>query len=116
MMHMEIHISRKSANNLSFLRAQQLLADRLGFDLIIDNPAVNLKPYDCVIWQDENNDCVHGEFASKRDALKWAKVQLTKYPSAIADLKRWNKNGDDYEDWQFRLIDGKFVQVEGFEE
>ena len=111
---MELHITREQAKDEKFLRAQQQLANVLGAELVIDYPIIKPKRFDCTIWMDENNDVASGEFDTKREAIDWTKKQLAKHPTAIADLKRWNAKGDDFEDWQYRMVDGKFAEVDGF--
>lgn len=111
---MELHITRKQAENQKFLESQMRFAERMGIELFVDYEIEKPKPYDCVLWLDENDDHSHGEFNRKADALKWAKDQLAKYPQGIIDLKKWNAKGDDYEDWQYRIVDGEFAEVDGF--
>ena len=111
---MEIHITREQAKDEKFLHAQSLLADALGVELVIDYPVVKPKRFDCVIWMDENNDIASGEFDTKKEAIAWVKEQLAKYPAAVADLKKWNAKGDDFEDWQYRLVDGMPKEVFDF--
>lgn len=111
---MEIHISRKDMENKEFFKAQQRFANAIGAELIVDTPIVKPKRYDCTIWLDENNDVASDEFNRKKDALAWAKSQLEKHPTAVADLKKWNAKGDDFEDWQYRIIEGEFTEVGWF--
>ena len=112
---MELHITREQAKDEKFLHAQQNLAKVLGADLVIDTYIAKPKRFDCVIWIDENNDAASGEFDTKKEALAWAKGQLAKYPTAVADLKKWNAKGDDFEDWQYRIADGKLKEMPGFD-
>lgn len=112
---MELHITREQAKDEKFLHAQRLLADAFGAELVIDYQIVKPKRFDCTIWVDENNDVASGEFDTKKEALIWTKEQLAKYPTAVADLKKWNAKGDDFEDWQYRIVDGKLKEAHGFD-
>lgn len=111
---MEIHITREQANNESFLNANRLLAEALGCELMIDYPVEKPKRYDCSIWVDENYEASWCGFDTKKEALAWAKAQLGVFEGAVADLKKWDSKGEDFEDWQYRIVDGEFREVDGF--
>ena len=109
---MEMHIARELIKDQKALDGYQRLADVLGVELVIDYPKP--KRYDCTIWLNADADVAYGEFDKKSDAISWAKEELPKHPGAVADLRKWNAARDDFEDWQYKVLDGKFTEVMGF--
>lgn len=88
------------------------IANLMGETLEIRNaPTLN---YDCSIWLDENNEVCGANFHTKKEALDYAKRNLKKNPTAVADFKHWNSKGDDYDYTYYRLKDGELVEVQDF--
>ena len=88
------------------------IAKRMGCRFVLKNaPTLN---YDCSIWLDENNEVCGANFHTKKEALDYAKRNLKRYPTAVADLKHWNNKGDDYDYTYYRLKDGELKEVNDF--
>ena len=88
------------------------IAKRMGCRFVLKNaPTLN---YDVSIWLDENNEVCGANFHTKKEALDYAKRNLKKYPTAVADFKHWNNKGDDYDYTYYRLKDGELTEVQDF--
>lgn len=70
--------------------------------------------YDVSIWLDDNNEVCGANFHTKKEALDYAKRNLKKNPTAVADFKHWNDQHDDYDYTYYRLKDGELTEVQDF--
>ena len=88
------------------------IAELMGAKFVLKNaPTIN---YDVSIWLDDNNEVCGANFHTKKEALDYAKRNLKKYPTAVADFKHWNNKGDDYDYTYYRLKDGELTEVQDF--
>lgn len=98
------------------LNRYRVIAYELGCDrLVIQNcPKQKSMNYEVSIWLDENNEICGANFHTKKEALDYAKRNLKKNPTAVADFKHWNNKGDDYDYTYYRLKDGELTEVHDF--
>ena len=112
---MTIRVSRDDWRNEAFRNATLLLAESFGTDVEIEVPKKEHLPYQVQIWL--GDDVTEAsEFTRKADALKWSKERLSdpKNAGGVADVKKYNKAGDDF-DWQFYVLsEGRLEETYDF--
>ena len=108
---MALKILRKNWDDKSYRELMLGVAEILHEDIDIIY-SKNVRPYNVQIWKDDNI-ILERNFAKRPQALKWIKKVLVmrKCKDAYADLKKFNKKGDDFDYWYYKLENKKVVEV-----
>jgi len=110
---MTIKVSASDWENPVFRNSVLMLAEQFGNDIEIETVRKPLPPYNAQVWL--NDDIVaSNDFKTKKEAKKWIASELAKRPNAEADLRKYNKRGDDFDGFVYRLVDGVIAEVEAY--
>lgn len=82
------------------------LAEKTQKDVIIINSSRKMKKYLVQVFINEN--VVEKEFSSKRKAKKFIKLQKS---VDFALISRYNKKIDDFDWWQYLLVNNHLVKI-----
>lgn len=109
---MSIRVSRKNWNDKTYRETILGVAEILHEDIEIEIPKQKFKPYNVQIWKDDDI-VLEKDFMKKSQATKWINKTLImkKYKDAYADLKKYNKNNDDFDYWFFKVEDDKVIET-----
>lgn len=112
---MSVTISRSDWDNDALRESALRLAEALGEDLEVVYEREAIKPYNVRLWL--HDDVMASEdFDRKSDALAWSRNALSEAadPECVADVRKFNSTGDDFDWWFYRLVDGRLKQVYDF--
>jgi len=108
---MAIKIKRKDWEDSIIRNAVLSVAELLHEDISVVYPK-RVKLYNVKIWKDDNI-LYENNFMKKSQAMSYIKkiLVMRKCKDAYADLKKYNKNNDDFDWWYFKLENNKVVET-----
>ena len=108
---MALKISRKDWDDENYKSAILGVAEVLHEDIEIVYPR-RVKLYNVQIWASDKI-LLERDFMKRSQAMKWIKKTLAmrKCRDAYADLKKYNKNNDDFDWWFYKLENNKVVET-----